>query len=123
MDAKRVLVADDNTFIRRLVCAALQPLGCSVLEAVDGEEAVLAVEEHAPDLVLLDLIMPKLNGFEVLATLRSREETAGCLVVMLTTAASEADLSEGKRHNVAGYIVKPFNNTELRATVAELLGI
>lgn len=123
MATKKVLIADDNTFIRKLVCAALQPLGCSILEATNGEEALLAVQEHAPDLVLLDLVMPKLSGFEVLAALRSREETAGCVVVMLTTAASETDLSEGKRHNVAGYIVKPFNNAELRATVAELLKI
>jgi CheY-like chemotaxis protein len=120
---KVVVVADDNQFIRTLVIAALKPLGCEIIEAADGEEAVRLIGARTPDLVLLDLVMPKLSGFEVLEIIRQEEATARTPVVMLTTAASESDYSEGKRHGATDYVVKPFNNTELRATVAELLGI
>lgn len=121
--SKVVVVADDNQFIRKLVIAALKPLGCEVVEAADGDEAVRLIGELVPDLVLLDLVMPKLNGFEVLEEIRRADATALTPVVMLTTAASESDYSEGRRHGATDYVVKPFNNTALRATVAELLGI
>ncbi len=121
MSGKTILIADDNNFIRRLVSAALQPLGCDLIEAVDGEEAITIIADRCPDIVLLDLVMPKLNGFEVLEWLRRRPETSDLTVVMLTTAASEADLAAGEQHRVAAYIVKPFNNAELKETVAQLL--
>lgn len=121
--SKVVVVADDNEFIRKLVIAALRPLGCEVIEAVDGDDAVRLIGELVPDLVLLDLVMPKLSGFEVLEAIRHADATAETPVVMLTTAAGESDFSEGRRHGATDYVVKPFNNTELRATVAELLGI
>jgi CheY-like chemotaxis protein len=121
--SKVVVVADDNEFIRKLVIAALRPLGCEVIEAVDGGEAVRLIGELEPDLVLLDLVMPKLSGFEVLEAIRHVDATAETPVVMLTTAAGEADFSEGRRHGATDYVVKPFNTTELRAIVAELLGI
>lgn len=121
MSDKTILIADDNNFIRRLVSVALQPLGCNLIEAVDGEEAITIIAEQSPDIVLLDLVMPKLNGFEVLEWIRKRPETSDLTVVMLTAAGSEVDLKQGKQHNVAAYIVKPFNNTDLKETVAELL--
>jgi CheY-like chemotaxis protein len=121
--SKVVVVADDNEFIRKLVIAALRPLGCEVVEAVDGGEAVRLIGELVPDLVLLDLVMPKLSGFEVLEAIRHVDATAETPVVMLTTASGESDFSEGRRHGATDYVVKPFNTTELRATVAELLGI
>jgi len=121
MNTKTILIADDNNFIRRLVCAALQPLGCTLAEAVDGEETLRMIEDRRPDLVLLDLVMPKLNGFEVLERLRSSPDTSDLTVVMLTTAASEGDLAQGRRHGVADYVIKPFDTSELRETVARLL--
>lgn len=121
MSSKTILIADDNNFIRRLVSAALEPLGCELLEAVDGEDAIAIIADRCPDIVLLDLVMPKLNGFEVLEWLRGKPETSDLKVIVLTAAGSEVDLAQGKQHNVAAYIVKPFSNTHLKETVAELL--
>ncbi len=123
MERKTVLVADDNKFIRMLVLAALRPLEIDILEATDGQEALDAACEHAPDLILLDVVMPHMSGFDVLEALRSDAATADYPVAMLTTAASEQDRALGAQHHVASYIVKPFDKDELRGTVAGLLGL
>ncbi|MBS3974783.1 MAG: response regulator, partial [Actinobacteria bacterium] len=93
MQNKTILIADDNTFIRRLVSVALQPLGCTLIEAVDGEDTLRVIEAQRPDLVLLDLVMPKLSGFEVLEIIRATPKTADLTVIMLTTAAAASDLA------------------------------
>lgn len=121
MTAKRVLVADDNLQIRMLVKAALRPLGCEIAEAVDGEQALEAAVTEPPDLVLLDVTMPKLDGFEVLAFLRKRPETASLKVVMLTTAAQKTDLQRGIELGCDDYVVKPFEPRALRETVERVL--
>ena len=122
MQNKTILIADDNTFIRRLVSVALQPLGCTLIEAVDGEDTLRAIAAQRPDLVLLDLVMPKLSGFEVLEIIRATPETADLTVIMLTTAAAASDLAEGRQHGVAAYIVKPFKSAELKDEVSKHLG-
>ncbi|MDH4140111.1 MAG: response regulator [Coriobacteriia bacterium] len=119
--AKKILIADDNTFIRTLVKAALKPLGCEMIEAVDGEEAVRAAEEHDPDLILLDVVMPKMNGFEALEAIRAQRPASHLPIVMLTTAATEADVRRGRDAGANDHIVKPFEKTALRDTVAGLL--
>lgn len=118
---KKVLIADDNQQIRMLIRAALRTSGYEIAEADDGEATLdLAVAEH-PDLILLDVTMPKLDGFEVLHFLRKRPETAGCRVVMLTTAAQQADLERGRVEGAEEYITKPFEPSQLRDTVQRLL--
>ncbi|MDI6711624.1 MAG: response regulator [Anaerosomatales bacterium] len=121
MTAKRVLVADDNLQIRMLVKAALRPLGCDIAEAVDGEQALEAAVTDPPDLLLLDVTMPKLDGFEVLAFLRKRPETASLKVVMLTTAGQKTDLQRGVELGCDDYVVKPFEPRALRETVERVL--
>lgn len=123
MSGKTVLVADDNRLIRMLVKAALGPLDLEIVEAEDGEQAVEAALSLRPDLVLLDVIMPGKNGFEVLEALRADVGCVGCRVVMLTTAGSAGDLEHGRVSGADDYIVKPFEAKELRNTVAGLLGI
>lgn len=118
---KTVLIAEDNDLIRTLVKVALRPLGCTVVEAVDGKEAIRLVVEHEPDLILLDVVMPNMDGFSVLEMIRGENICPDCLIVMLTTAATQADLDHGKESGANGYIVKPFDKDELRETVAKLL--
>jgi CheY-like chemotaxis protein len=118
---KRILVADDNLQIRMLVKAALRPLGCEIAEAVDGEEALERAVTDPPDLLLLDVTMPKLDGFEVLAFLRRRPGTASIKVVMLTTAAQKADLQRGIELGCDEYVVKPFEPRALREAVERVM--
>ncbi len=118
---KKVLIADDNLFIRTLVKAALAPMGYELLEAVDGEDAVRAAQEYAPDLILLDVVMPRMNGFEALVAIRERTPATDCAIAMLTTSATEADMQRSRDAGANGYIVKPFDKTDLRETVKTLL--
>lgn len=121
MATKRVLVVDDNRLIRVLVQASLKSLDLDIFEATNGEEGIAAAFECRPDLILLDVVMPRMSGFEVLARLREDPEAPPCRIAMLTTAASEKDHTEARIHGADAYIVKPFDHNELRDTVAGLL--
>jgi CheY-like chemotaxis protein len=121
MGGKRILIADDNKQIRMLVSATLRAGGYELLEAADGAEALDMAVAEQPDLVLLDVMMPDLDGFEVLHFLRKRQECAGCKVVMLTTAASATDLQRGAHEGADGYVVKPFMPADLKSVVANVL--
>lgn len=120
MQGKRVLVADDNNFIRILVKAALANSDYEIIEAVDGFDAYAKIIDEHPDLVLLDLVMPEMSGFEVLERLKE-ESRASCPVMMLTTAAAAADIARAKEIGATDYLVKPFDKNELREKVATLL--
>ncbi len=121
MGGKRILIADDNKQIRMLVSATLRAGGYELIEAADGAEALEMAVSERPDLVLLDVMMPNLDGFEVLHFLRKRPECAGCKVVMLTTAASMADMQRGAKEGADGYVVKPFQPADLKSVVANVL--
>lgn len=121
MTGKRILVADDNLQVRMLVKAALRSLDCEIREAADGEQALELAVADPPDLLLLDVTMPKLDGFEVLGFLRKRPETSGLKVVMLTTAAQKSDLERGIELGCDDYIVKPFELRALRETVERVM--
>lgn len=118
---KRVLVVDDNRLMRMLVQASLKPLGCEIREAVDGEQALEVAREFRPDVIVLDVIMPKMDGFEVLAHLREDDSAADCRVAMLTTANSEDDHTKARLHHADAYIAKPFDHQELCDSVRALL--
>lgn len=121
MQGKTILVAEDSSLIRRLIVTALRPLECTVIEACDGAEAISLADEHNPDLVLLDVVMPKVDGYSVLETLRSREGCQDCLIVMLTAAGSDDDLQRGRDAGADAHIVKPFESVVLRQTIEGLL--
>lgn len=123
MPDKTILVAEDNQLIRMMVQTALRPLQCRVIEAVDGGEALELIKSEEPDLVLLDITMPELDGFGVLEELCILDTGGPCPIVMLTSAAGERDMDRAKALGARDHIVKPFEPAELRNTVARLLGV
>jgi DNA-binding response OmpR family regulator len=118
---EKILIVDDNMQIRMLVKAALMSGGYQLIEAADGEVGLETAITETPDLVLLDVNMPKLDGFEVLQFMRRRKETEYTKVMMLTTAGQPSDVSYGYTLGVIGYLVKPFEPSGLRDAVAKAL--
>jgi DNA-binding response OmpR family regulator len=115
-----VVVADDDAGIRRLVARHLGRLGCDVLEARDGEEAVRLALEHEPDLLVLDVSMPGLSGYEVMRKLRTRLPTR-VPVLLISGSVLSAETSEGFEAGADAYLRKPFSGQELSEVVAVLL--
>jgi putative two-component system response regulator len=123
MKSSRVLIVDDEASNRGLVRRVLEPLGYLVSEAADGEEAVVAVAAQPPDLVLLDLMMPKLDGYAVLRSLKSDPRTRLIPVVMLTSHDQLVEKIRAVQIGVDDYLCKPFNIAELAARVKSLLNL
>jgi DNA-binding response OmpR family regulator len=122
IESATILVADDDDDIRSLVAFRLERAGYSVLAARDGEEALSLALEHTPDLAVLDVMMPKLDGYELTRRLRAEESTKRMPVILLTARAQEADVQRGFDAGADDYIRKPFSPQELRARVQAILG-
>ncbi|MDQ1630136.1 MAG: hypothetical protein QOC80_108 [Frankiaceae bacterium] len=116
----RVLVVDDDDVIRQLITVNLELEGFEVFQASDGLDALAKVREVDPAVVTLDIMMPKLDGWDAAARLRSDPETAHVRVVLLSARAQEADLKRGSRLGVDYYLTKPFDPDELVAVVRRL---
>ena len=106
MSGARILLVEDDRYLRRACETALRQRGFAVSSAVDGAAALDAIAAELPDLVLLDLLMPRVTGLEVLRSLRSRPETRALPVLILSNSSREQDLEEIKQLGVAGYYVK-----------------
>jgi DNA-binding response OmpR family regulator len=117
-----VLIADDDPDILTLVGFRLERAGYEVLPARDGEEALVLALERQPDLAILDVMMPKLDGYEVTQRLRNDPSTSGMPVILLTARVQEADITRGFEAGADDYIKKPFSPQELRARVQAILG-
>ena len=117
-----VLVADDDPDILTLVGFRLERAGYEVLPARDGEEALALALERRPDLAIIDVMMPKLDGYEVTQRLRKDPATSGMPVILLTARVQEADITRGFEAGADDYIKKPFSPQELRARVQAILG-
>jgi len=118
---KKILVVDDNQDSRELVVKVLKNKGYVMVEAVDGEEAVEKAVAEKPDLILLDISIPKLNGYEVTRVLKSREEFKSIPVVALTAHAMKGDRTKALEAGCEGYITKPINVRELPAQVKSFI--
>jgi CheY-like chemotaxis protein len=119
---RRVLLVEDDRFLRRAGEAALRQRGFTVTVAMDGEEALRKVQAEVPDLILLDLLMPKVTGIEVLRALRSQDATRDVRVLVLSNSSREQDLEEIKRLGVTDYLVKAnLSLQELGDRVARIL--
>jgi len=119
----RVLVVDDDDVIRQLISVNLELEGFEVTTAVDGQDCLDKVKQVDPVVITLDIMMPRLNGWEAASRLRDDPETAGVKVVLLSARAQEADLQRGDRLGVDAYLTKPFDPDELIATVRRLAGL
>ena len=116
-----ILVADDDEDILALVRAVLERSGHEVVTVADGAEALATVRTRRPDLAVLDITMPLVDGLEVLRRLRADAETAALPVVLLSAQAQEADIERGFVTGASAYIKKPFSPRELVTRVAQLL--
>jgi len=111
-DKQKVLVADDELYIRLLVKDILEP-EFTVLEAINGEDAVNIAYAEQPDLVLMDILMPKLDGYTACYAIKNNELTKDTPVVMLTGVGHELNRQLSKEMGATAYITKPFNPEEL----------
>jgi PleD family two-component response regulator len=119
--AETILVVDDDPDIARFVEVNLRSVGYDVSVAGDGEEALVKAEELHPDLVLLDVMMPRVDGFEVAQRLRRNPRTANTNIIMLTAKALSSDKVLGLTSGADDYIIKPFDPIELLARVKTTL--
>ena len=119
--AKRVLVVDDEPDIVDIVTCLLEGEGYETLVARDGIEAVEVAEAERPDLVLLDVMMPEMNGYQVCRLLKAKPEFRDIPVVMLTAKAQQSDQFWGLDSGATAYLTKPFDNKELPDTVGKHL--
>ena len=117
----RVVIADDDPDIRRLVEMTVTNAGCDVTVASDGEEALERVRESPPDLVILDVLMPRMDGWEVARALKSDPQTQSVPLMFLTSRGQEHDVLEGFDSGAVDYMVKPFSPRELQVRVRAVL--
>jgi DNA-binding response OmpR family regulator len=117
-----VLVADADEDVRALVILGLERSGYRVLAARDGEEAFCLAIEHAPDLAVLDVMLPRLDGYELTRRLRRHERTRSMPVILLTARAQQAEVTRGFDAGADDYVEKPFSVRELGARVRAILG-
>jgi len=118
----RILIVDDSPSqlmgIRRIV----EKLGHQAVTAEDGAAGVRAAKEHLPDLILMDVVMPNLNGFQATRTIKRDPETGHIPVILVTTKDQETDRVWGMRQGARGYLTKPFTEKELAETIDAVLG-
>lgn len=122
MTQRTILVVDDEPFICRSLTFVLRKDNYKVYEARNGEEALAAIKEHKPDLVFLDVMMPKINGFEVTERVRSDPALAGVKIILLTAKGQESDREVGKTAGANDYMTKPFSPTKILERAREILG-
>lgn len=117
----RILVVEDSPTVLYLTAAALTQSGYEVLKATDGIEALRIAVEEKPDLVLLDVILPKLNGYQVCRRLKAEPQTATIPVVMITSKSKDTERDWGLEQGADDYIVKPFQPSELLSVIARFV--
>jgi DNA-binding response OmpR family regulator len=118
---KKILSADDDPVVQQFVSAILNENGYEVYTATDGEQAVAQAKAVLPDLMILDLIMPYRDGYEVLRLLREAPETRSIPVIILSAKSKEEDIIRGLEGGADDFIIKPFNALELVARVRKVL--
>ena len=121
MAKEKILVVADSPTDLKLMCAPFIYQGYDVVTAMDGEEAMQKVEAEMPALIVLDVIMPKLNGFQVCRKVKTTPNLKDIKVILLTNKDQESDKFWGEKQGADAYMTKPFSDEELLATAAKLL--
>ena len=121
---KKILVADDDGKLQLLLRTVLSDAGYDILHASDGEETMRLVKSERPHLILLDIAMPKMNGYEVCKEIRSDPDpaVAKIKIVVISVKSYSVDIKSAKEFGVDEYLVKPFSIKELKETVMRILG-
>jgi two-component system alkaline phosphatase synthesis response regulator PhoP len=121
VDRKRILVVDDEIYIVHILEFSLTMEGYTVLTASDGEGALRVIEEENPDLVVLDIMMPKMDGYEVTRRIREEERTRHLPVILLSAKGRPVDREAGLQSGADDYITKPFSPRKLLERIRDLL--
>lgn len=119
--SKKVLVCDDELYILESVSYVVREEGYDVIAAEDGEEGLRLAQSEKPDLALLDVMMPKRNGFEVCRDLKADPLTRSIYIILLTAMGQERDIDEGYQSGADEYMTKPFSPRNLRKKLHDLL--
>lgn len=123
---KKILIVDDEPHIRLLMAQTLEELedeGVEVLIAENGEEAIKTIQAEKPDLVFLDVMMPKMNGFDVCHSVKNNREMRDVYIIMLTAKGQEFDKEKGQKVGADLYMTKPFDPDEVVEKSYEILGL
>ncbi|MDR3709534.1 MAG: response regulator [Capsulimonadaceae bacterium] len=121
--ARKILTCDDEKNIVRLIQVNLERQGYEVVTAYNGRECLDVVEREHPDLIVLDLMMPEMTGFEVLDALKKNPETENIPVIMLTARTQDQDVLRGWQAGVECYLTKPFNPIELITFIKRIFAV
>ena len=116
-----ILVADDEQDIRELVAYRLSRAGYTIIEARDGQEAFELAVDQSPDMAVLDVMMPRLNGFDLTDRLRHTPATQRLPILLMSASVQEADISRGFAAGADGYLTKPFTPDQLLTRVRDVL--
>lgn len=122
MNPKKVLIVDDEEFVRQLIQIKLKFCGIETIEAGNGSEAIEKAVSEQPDLILLDVMMPKMNGFEACQRLKTNLKTAHIPIVMLTARGDPTAKERGENAGAIEYLTKPFSPQKLAEKIIEILG-
>jgi DNA-binding response OmpR family regulator len=120
-NGKTILVVDDEPFILKSLTFILKKGDFEVIEARDGEEAVAMIEQHKPSLVFLDVMMPKMNGYDVIRKVRSDQNLEEVFIVLLTAKGQETDRVQGMNAGANDYLTKPFSPSRILQVAREIM--
>ncbi len=118
---KKILIADDKLEVVELLRATMEGEDYQIISASDGKEALEKIGKEKPDLVLLDIVMPKMDGFEVLSEVKRDPKTKEIPVIMLTAKGQKGDEEKGRRLGAEGYVIKPFSPSHLLRKIGEIM--
>lgn len=118
---KKVLVVDDEVFIRKMIEVRLKAAGVAVIEAENGIEGVKMASSERPDLIIMDVMMPKMDGFQACESIRSNPDISGTPILMLTARGQMVDVERAMALGILEYITKPFSPKELAEKVLGIL--
>lgn len=120
--AKKILIVEDDRFLRELIARKISEEGYEIVEAVDGNEGLKKIKEVKPDLVLLDLILPAVDGFEVLAQIKKDAEVSSIPVIILSNLGQKEDVEKGMKLGAVDYLIKAhFDPGEIIGKVNNIL--
>ncbi|GAB1536234.1 hypothetical protein ADMFC3_18650 [Geovibrio sp. ADMFC3] len=109
----KILIADDELRLRKVVALHLKKAGFAVLEAGNGKQAMTLAKEHKPDVIVLDIMMPEMDGLEACEAIKADPELAGIPIILLTAMAEADDIEKGNAAGAEYYLTKPFSPKEL----------